>query len=179
MSYEPYRILLPEDKNEAAKEVNHFIDMIKEEPEPEWQSQPRSALILMGKPALETIVKALDTAPEHLRFNLAWVLGKIGDAEAVPYLLKLLDDTDFVRSRAAWALGKIGDKSVANTLYEYIIHQKIQPWWAIQALKDLEATTELKNIVANTNLEDIIREIALEALETPSSTQNNYLDFLM
>jgi HEAT repeat protein len=56
-----------------------------------------------------------------VRSSAAGALGKIGDAQAIPGLLKLVEDSDSdVRSSAADALGKIGDAQAIPGLLKLV-----------------------------------------------------------
>jgi HEAT repeat protein len=56
-----------------------------------------------------------------VRSSAADALGKIGDAQAIPGLLKLVEDSDSsVRRRAAEALGKIGDSQAIPGLFKLV-----------------------------------------------------------
>jgi len=57
-----------------------------------------------------TVVPALLEPEPALRYNVAALLGDIGDAAVVPDLVEALsDENDRVRWEAAWSLGRIGD----------------------------------------------------------------------
>src|SRR2546422_730478 len=53
------------------------------------------------------------------RLEAAWRLGRKKVKEAVPSLIKALDDPDqIVRGMAAWALGEIGDRAAIDPLID-------------------------------------------------------------
>jgi epoxyqueuosine reductase len=57
--------------------------------------------------------------------NVAVALGNIGSAEAVPALIRALDDEEpLVRGHAAWALGRIGTTEPADTLRRRLGREK-------------------------------------------------------
>lgn len=104
------------------------------------------ALVKIGEPAVEPLIKALDDSEMMVRHNAAKALGKIGDERAikplidkfctesqimfeaedalakigeptVEPLIKALDDNDFwMRAAAVGALGKIGDERAVEPL---------------------------------------------------------------
>ncbi len=51
-----------------------------------------SKLLLIGDAAVPGLISVLDDADGNIRRGAAWALGQIGAAEAVPYLIRLLDD---------------------------------------------------------------------------------------
>ncbi len=62
---------------------------------------------------------ALRSATGHCRAGIVQTLGRRRDADAVPLLAPLLDDSDpSTASAAAWALGRIGTKAAAQALDE-------------------------------------------------------------
>lgn len=59
---------------------------------------------------LEAVTPSLFEADPALRYNVAGLLGDIGDASVVPDLVETLGDENArVRWEAAWSLGRIGD----------------------------------------------------------------------
>ena len=53
----------------------------------------------------------------HVVLNVAVALGNIGSAEAVPALIRALNDEEpLVRGHAAWALGRIGTPEARDGL---------------------------------------------------------------
>ena len=90
---------------------------------------PERPAVTLGNPEIQAIARLLrleDTrrfdpavfdrlarGPEEVRRRAALAAGRIGDAAAVPVLLRLLDDdaSPAVRAAAAFALGELGDTS--------------------------------------------------------------------
>lgn len=65
------------------------------------------------------IVPALFEPDPALRYNVASLLGDIGDSEVVPDLILALDDENArVRWEAAWSLGRIGDPQAIEPLID-------------------------------------------------------------
>jgi len=75
------------------------------------------ALAIIGEPAVEPLIKALEDEDMAMRINSASALGKISDVRAVVPLIKALSDKEYlVRAEAAKALGKIGDRQAIEPL---------------------------------------------------------------
>ncbi|MHC4598348.1 MAG: HEAT repeat domain-containing protein, partial [Planctomycetota bacterium] len=67
------------------------------------------ALGMIGKPAVESLLEALESETAYKRKSAVEILGRIGDERAVDALLKRLEDPDReVRIRARYALREIG-----------------------------------------------------------------------
>ncbi|OYT68772.1 MAG: hypothetical protein CFK48_10465 [Armatimonadetes bacterium CP1_7O] len=75
----------------------------------------RDTLIAMGSPAVPALMQALRDEDKDVRSAACEALGAIGDASAVPALIKALGDWR-VRSAACRALGAIGDASAVPAL---------------------------------------------------------------
>ena len=72
-----------------------------------------------GKEAIEEISKAFQDKSELLKHEVAYCLGQMGDIQAIPILVSVLNDLEqqpIVRHEAAEALGAIGDASIMNIL---------------------------------------------------------------
>lgn len=70
-------------------------------------------------PAIEAIAAAFESPSALLKHELAYCLGQSRNLESVPYLRKLLEDTDedsMCRHEAAEALGALGDISSLDLL---------------------------------------------------------------
>jgi bilin biosynthesis protein len=78
------------------------------------------ALVRIGKPAVEPLIRALRNQDGHVKWGVglvAWSLGKIGDVRAVEPLIEALRHTEgIVREEAAWALGEIRDDRASESL---------------------------------------------------------------
>jgi hypothetical protein len=51
--------------------------------------QVEEALVSIGSPAVEPLIKSLRRVPNHVRFTVASALGRIGDPRAIPELERL------------------------------------------------------------------------------------------
>jgi len=74
---------------------------------------------LGGKEAIEEISKSFKDKSELLKHEVAYCLGQMGDIQAIPILVSVLNDLEqepIVRHEAAEALGAIGDASIMNIL---------------------------------------------------------------
>ncbi|MEO8606764.1 MAG: HEAT repeat domain-containing protein [Chloroflexota bacterium] len=94
-------------------------------------------------------------------------LGKIGDAQAVPELIRVLDQRhESCRSFAAWALGKIGDKRAvepllkAATVRSSLLRYNVT--WALARLADPRAFEVV--IEAALSNDPAIQRVALQGL---------------
>jgi HEAT repeat protein len=55
----------------------------------------RESLVALGKPAVSSLTRALQNSKvDHVRWEAAKTLGAIGDARAIPSLVKALEDSD-------------------------------------------------------------------------------------
>ena len=82
----------------------------------------RESLVALGRPAVLLLIRALrGSKVDQVRWEAAKTLGAIGDARAVPALVKALEDTDpDVAWLAAEALQKLG-KAAWPTLLRALI----------------------------------------------------------
>lgn len=75
------------------------------------------ALQVLGKPAADHLMEFMNSNSQSRSAPLLWILGKHGDARAIPYLIDALNDEDSViRYIAAESLGELGDTSVVDSL---------------------------------------------------------------
>jgi hypothetical protein len=79
---------------------------------------------------VEAIAPALFEPDPALRYNVASLLGDIGDAAVVPDLIEALDDEhERVRWEAAWSLGRIGDPVAIGPLIVTLSDQAEDVRW--------------------------------------------------
>jgi HEAT repeat protein len=77
----------------------------------------REALILIGAPARERLIYILGVGHVHRRQDAAFVLGEMGDPDAVKPLCTALHNPDgLLRLLCVEALGKIGDPAAVPML---------------------------------------------------------------
>ena len=77
------------------------------------QAEARKALAGFGAPAVDPLVKALATAGPKDRWQIVWILGRIGTARAIDPLLAALMSADWMeRSEAAVSLFRVEDRSI-------------------------------------------------------------------
>lgn len=77
----------------------------------EFKDDATNALVELGEPALERLIKALKDKDENVRKQAVLALGRIKHADAIDPLIEMLGDKDwFTRLTAAAALEAIGDE---------------------------------------------------------------------
>ena len=72
-----------------------------------------------GKDAIDSLAAAFNSDSALLKHEIAYVLGQMQDSNAVPHLVRRLEDESedaIVRHEAAEALGAIGDRVALATL---------------------------------------------------------------
>ena len=83
----------------------------------EFKDDATTALVELGEPALERLVKALKDKDEMVRKQAVLALGRIKHSGAVDPLIEMLADADwFTRLTAAAALEAIGDPRGRNAI---------------------------------------------------------------
>jgi HEAT repeat protein len=90
--------------------VPSLMDAINSEnPNLRWRAA--IALGKMGTPAVDPLIDVLESRNASVRVPVTWALAEIGDARAVPPLLRVLreDQSECCRVMAGAALLKIGD----------------------------------------------------------------------
>ena len=134
-----------------------------------WAVEPLGALMehvdsMQGRKTLSLVVAAAASrAPERLvayaekqplfaAQNLAYILGRIGDASVVPHLARWARSEDErVRVEAARALGQIRAASAAAILCELLddpeSHVRQSAVWALSRSGDLTALSRLRTIL--------------------------------
>jgi len=89
------------------------------------------------------IVPSLDESDPALRYNVAALLGDLGDISVVPQLVAALaDDNARVRWEAAWSLGRLGDAAAVPDLVDALLDESEDVrWfasWSLRALTGAE-----------------------------------------
>jgi|CZKP01.1.fsa_nt_gi HEAT repeat protein len=89
------------------------------------RTKARKSLVALGKPAVPYLTRILRNSKlDHLRWEAAKILGTIGDAKAIPPLVKALEDSDQdVAWLAAIALKKF-KKAAWPTLLRVLIRRR-------------------------------------------------------
>lgn len=92
--------------------IKILIKAVREYRSPKVSKKVRKALVEIGKPAVEPLLKALNDKDSIIRQGAAAVLGRIGDKQAVEALAQVMrtDGNDAVRKVAKEALEKIKAK---------------------------------------------------------------------
>ena len=92
--------------------IKILIKAVGEYRSPKVSKKVRKALVEIGKPAVEPLLKALNDKDSIIRQGAAAVLGRIGDKQAVEALAQVMrtDGNDAVRKVAKEALEKIKSK---------------------------------------------------------------------
>ena len=79
----------------------------------------REALLAIGSPATDDLIEALGETNPRLRWQAAWVLGRIKSETALAPLVRALEDSDWmVRDEAAVALVRIDSERSVRLLNE-------------------------------------------------------------
>ncbi len=83
----------------------------------------RERLATIGSAAVGPLVEALSSPSEHVRWDAARTLNRIGDPAAAPALVRALDDDSFgVRWLAAEGLAHMGPAALVPLLQELAAH---------------------------------------------------------
>lgn len=121
----------------------------------------------MTQPETATYIAQLKSSDYYVRRDAARTLGKIGDAAAVPALIRALKQPlSAIRFEAAFALGEIGDASAASGLIEVLQDRdEMVRRVAASALSKIgDAKTLPRKVVCNTRLSAQEKINLLEAL---------------
>jgi HEAT repeat protein len=79
------------------------------------------ALVMLGKDAVDSLLKMLTSKKKRPKHCAAYALGEIGDERAVQPLISALTSSDmYLRENAADALGRIGDSRAVEPLLRSI-----------------------------------------------------------
>ncbi|MBI4684123.1 MAG: HEAT repeat domain-containing protein [Nitrospirae bacterium] len=86
-----------------------------------------NALITLGKKDIQSVASGLYDSRWYVVRNIIYVLGKIGDKQAVDYLLRTVNHSDIrVRKEVIKALGELGTAGVLQTLKECLDDPEVQ-----------------------------------------------------
>jgi bilin biosynthesis protein len=118
-------------KMEAEGDIEALIRTLQD-PDRKVGEDSAWALVKIGKPAVDPLIRALKIPDCQVRWGVglvAWILGKIGDNRAVEPLIQALQHSEpIAREEAAWALGEIKDVRASESL--------------LQALRDSETAVQ-------------------------------------
>ncbi len=138
----------------GALAVPRLVEKMKTEDAREMQTL-EDVFKLIGHPAVQNLVTALNSDNKYRRRLSARILGEMGDSSAVDGLLRYVNDGDFrMRSGVISALGKIGDKAAVP--------------WTRAALGDQDYLVRTSAAIALGNMKDSSTTLSLiEALSDP------------
>jgi HEAT repeat protein len=135
------------------------------------REKARLALVDIGHPAIDPLVRTLRAADETVRWEAAKALSQIGDPQSAPALVRALEDQSFgVRWLAAEGLIHTGWAGLAPLL-QALVHQSGSAW-----LRE-GAHHILRTLATQENLHDLLAPVlaALDdtepALEVPPAAQ--------
>ena len=116
-----------------------LIDTLKDK---SWlvRLNAREALLQIGEPAIEQLVTALKDENSLVRWQVAWVLGRIECEKAIePLIEALADESWMVSDEAAVALTRINSEKVVDSLTDAlkskIDHVRGQAVWILSKIK--------------------------------------------
>ncbi len=128
----------------------------------------RYALVELGAIAVELLIAALCDERRGVRWDIAGVLGQIGDVRAVePLIASLWDEESLVRREVATALGQLGDARVVEPLIAALCdedeYMRSRAAEALGQLGDARAVEAL--LTALCDVDWLVRSNAAKALE--------------
>jgi HEAT repeat protein len=93
---------------------------------PDISEEIKKALIGIGNPAVDFLIAALKDKNSKVRYDIAYILGKIKSPSSVEPLIKILDDeTDNdTRKSAVWILEQLSGQDFGYSTAQW------QEWWA-------------------------------------------------
>lgn len=129
----------------------------------EVRNTAAEALVQIGEPAVESLIKSLSSPIEYARSRAAYALGRIRDKRAVRPLIRCLGDKmETVRWNAVKALGDICDPEAIGPI-SFLLKDKIRSvqWQATLALLNFDQGANilldaLRSFDSGYRLQDII-----------------------
>ncbi len=111
-------------------------------------------LQLMGEPAVDVLIKAMENKDPQVRRHVSMVLKKIDDPKTVETFIKALNDDDpYVRMDAAEALGSLDDFRAVGPLTEALVdvnkEVRYAAAWALGRLGDERAVRFLISMLVD------------------------------
>ena len=124
-------------RERSEKAVNPLIACLEDgEDEVRWEAA--DALVEIGRPAMESLLRMVDRGSGLAKSEAIGVLGRLGDSQAIgPIIENLRDDDKRVRWAASKALAEMGEPAVA-----YLIDAIDDPNLSIRK-RALEALVEI------------------------------------
>ena len=105
----------------------------------------RYELVKIGKPAVKNLFSLLEAPKEYTRWEAIKTLSQIADPEAIPVLIKALENEDFdIRWMAAEALINIGKESI-KPLLEAVVSGK-ESIFLLEGVHHILKEFQFKNI---------------------------------
>jgi HEAT repeat protein len=122
------------------------------------------ALLSIGSPATKILLEGLDSKDNAAKIRILLILGRIGDAYALPAINGYLSGKDGeLRAAAAKSLGKSGHSSAVSRITPLLCDENpIVRTSALEALKSLHDENELQNRIPPSNIPRIISLLASE-----------------
>lgn len=109
----------------AESQAAHLKRLLVQLNEPENHSAAIPGIRIFGKEAVEPLMNLLRSEDPDARFGAAKALGEIGDRQAIPGLIKVLDDPEgAVRFWALDALGKLKADEAVEAIGELLLQDK-------------------------------------------------------
>lgn len=102
----------------ASNAADALVDALDDE---SWlvRLNTRIALLDIGGPVFDSLIRALKDSYSRVRWQVAWILGRAQNEDAIDSLVDLLADPDWmVQDEVAVALARINTEKVANRLNE-------------------------------------------------------------
>jgi HEAT repeat protein len=100
----------------AKRDVKGMLGMLERTHDKHKAEAIVKGLKMIGPPALEPLIGAVDSPDDHLARWACYALGRIGVSAAVDVLIGALERAESVRESAAYALGQIGDRRAVGPL---------------------------------------------------------------
>ncbi len=141
--------------------------------DPSLRAQSLEAVVEIGNSGLSELLEIVESRNPLTSINAVTALGRIGDKQAVPSLLMMLDHADAgLRATIVEALGRIGDRSALAKIVELLSDssETVQrnAVLAVQKLPDRRAAKPILTILKRTQNADLRRQSVL-ALATTGS----------
>ena len=129
-------------------------------------------LVSLGKPALKALVNVLsDLEPSEdiLRPEIAFILGRFEDKEALPALITLLEnENSYIRRNAIDSLGRIRSQEAALALTAKLSDEdnsvREAAAYALGEIRGFAATDDLRNKLKDENEEETVKLAIVQTL---------------